>query len=187
MMATLQTQLRRADVARKTSETEIRVVLTLDGSGQSNINTGVALRIGYMLAAPSLVREVNKAVLPYNLNMFSQIVAGVAIEMHDEHLRPLIEILIRERARLFEDLQDIAGVNPIRSQANFMLVECDLEPRYVFRELAERDILVRDVSGYPMLGKCLRISVGTPEENDKLLAALTKIMNDVRVLGAVAD
>jgi histidinol-phosphate/aromatic aminotransferase/cobyric acid decarboxylase-like protein len=107
--------------------------------------------------------------------------------MHDEHLRPLIEILIRERARLFDDLQDIAGVNPIRSQANFMLVECDLEPRYVFRELAERDILVRDVSGYPMLGKCLRISVGTPEENDKLLAALTKIMNDVRVLGAVAD
>jgi histidinol-phosphate aminotransferase len=150
----------------------------------SKAMAGAALRIGYLLAAPELTREINKAILPYNLNMFSQMVAQVALEMYDAELHPLVELLIAERERLYERLRRIEGINPIASHANFMIVELALEPRHVFRQLAERDILVRDVSGYPMLGRALRMSVGTPEENDKLLGALAEVIIDQRVVGA---
>ena len=134
------------------------------------------LRVGYLLASPALVTEINKAKLPYNLNFFSMMAAEVAIERFDL-LRPLIEILISERARLFTALQQIKGLTPVPSSANFMLIRTELPPKQLFEALHARGILARDVSKYPMLGDCLRISVGTPEENDKLIAALHEIFS----------
>jgi histidinol-phosphate aminotransferase len=133
-----------------------------------------ALRVGYLLAAPELAREIGKAVLPYNLNAFSQTAAEVAVEQHVE-LERLVSKIVEERGRLYEGLRRIDGLAPVASRANFMVVRSRLEPRGVFRELLARDILVRDVSGYPMLKDYFRVSVGTPEENDRLLAALGEI------------
>jgi histidinol-phosphate aminotransferase len=56
-----------------------------------------------------------------------------------------------------------------------MLVRSELDPRFIFSELLRRDILVRDVSKYPMLGDCFRFSVGTTIENEQLLSALHEI------------
>ena len=56
-----------------------------------------------------------------------------------------------------------------------MIVRADKDPRQIFEELLKRDILVRDVSGYPMLRQYFRFNVGTPEENDRLLSALREI------------
>ena len=134
-----------------------------------------ALRVGYLLASPALAREVGKAVLPYNLNAFSQTAAEVAVEMYEELLRPTVRKIVEERTRLYEALKQIEGLAPVRSHANFMVVRSVIEPRRVFRELLARDILVRDVSGYPMLADYFRVSVGTPEENDRLVAALAEI------------
>ncbi|HEX8136955.1 MAG TPA: histidinol-phosphate transaminase [Pyrinomonadaceae bacterium] len=133
------------------------------------------LRIGYLLAAPALAREVGKAVLPYNLNIVSQTVAAVALEMYDAELRPLIAALIAERERLSMELSLIEGLTPVPSHANFMVVRSALASRRVFAELLKRDILVRDVSGYPMLADFFRVSVGTPTENDLVVAALSEI------------
>src|SRR5437763_4658298 len=88
-----------------------------------------ALRVGYLLAAPELAREIGKAVLPYNLNAMSQTAAEVAVEMYDAELRPLGAQLIAERERLFTELQSIAGLAPVPSQANFMIVRTEIEPR----------------------------------------------------------
>ncbi|HEY0099711.1 MAG TPA: histidinol-phosphate transaminase [Pyrinomonadaceae bacterium] len=134
-----------------------------------------ALRVGYLLAAPEVAREIGKAVLPYNLNAFSQTVAEVAVELYETELRPLIAQIVAERGRLYEGLQAIDGLAPVRSEANFMVVRSGITPRRVFAELLKRDILVRDVSGYPMLRDYFRVSVGTPRENDLLLAALHEI------------
>ena len=134
-----------------------------------------ALRVGYLLASPALAREVGKAVLPYNLNAFSQTAAEVAVEMYEEHLRPTVRKIVEERERLYSRLKQLEGLAPVRSHANFMVVRSAIEPRRVFRELLARDILVRDVSGYPMLKEYFRVSVGSPEENDKLVAALAEI------------
>jgi histidinol-phosphate aminotransferase len=133
------------------------------------------LRVGYLLAAPALAAEVNKAKLPYNLNVFSAAAAEVAIERYDELLGPLVERIVAERERTIAAVAEIDGLEPFGSHANFFVVRTTrVAPRELFRRLLERGILVRDVSRYPMLGDFLRVSVGTPEENDALLAALSE-------------
>jgi histidinol-phosphate aminotransferase len=134
-----------------------------------------ALRVGYLLAAPELASEISKAVLPYNLNAISQTAAEVAVELYEDELRPLVRKIIAERERLFGELTLIKGLAPVRSQANFMVVRSSMDPKQVFAELLKRDILIRDVGGYPMLSNYFRLSVGTPEENDLLLESLREI------------
>ena len=141
-----------------------------------------ALRVGYLLAAPELSREISKAVLPYNLNAVSQTAAEVAVEMYEDELRPLVRRIIAERARLYDLLSLVNGVTPVRSRANFILARSEIDPRQVFAELINRNILIRDVSGYPMLSDCFRLSVGTPEENDLLLESLREIFEVRRPL-----
>jgi histidinol-phosphate aminotransferase len=131
-----------------------------------------ALRVGYLLAAPDLVREIRKAVLPYNLNVFSQIAAEVAMENYETELRPLVKQIVSERDRLFDELSQIDGLAPVESEANFILVKSATDPTRIFADLLERDILIRDVSGYPMLRDYFRFSVGTPAENDYLLRSI---------------
>ena len=136
-----------------------------------------ALRIGYLLAAPELVREIRKALLPYNLNVFSQIAAEVAIERYETLLGPTVDAIVAERERLYTAVSGIRGLTPVRSKANFIVVRADRDPKQIFEELLKRDILIRDVSGYPMLSEYFRFSVGTPEENDRLLRALNEIQS----------
>lgn len=134
-----------------------------------------ALRVGYLLTTPPLAREISKALLPYHLNFFSQTAAEVAIEMYDAKLKPLVTIILAERDRVFGELKRIPGLEPVSSRANFMIVRSAIEPRRVFDELLQRGILIRDVTGYPMLQDYFRVGIGTPEENDLLLGSLLEI------------
>ncbi|HKC86728.1 MAG TPA: histidinol-phosphate transaminase [Blastocatellia bacterium] len=132
------------------------------------------LRVGYCLASPELIREFNKAKMPYSLNFFSMTAAEVALEnLH--LLRPLVEKIQSERNRLFAELQKIRGLAPVPSAANFFCVKTAISPKELFEALYARGILIRDVSQAPMLSEYVRISVGTPEENDRLLAALKEL------------
>ncbi|OLE52889.1 MAG: histidinol-phosphate transaminase [Acidobacteria bacterium 13_1_20CM_3_53_8] len=141
----------------------------------SKAMAAAALRVGYLLAAPELAREIGKAVLPYNLNAISQTIAETAIELYEDELKPLVEKIIAERERLFAEIQSIEGLEPVPTRANFMVVRSAIDPRTVFSELLKRDILIRDVSGYPMLRDYFRLSVGTPEENELITKALREI------------
>jgi histidinol-phosphate aminotransferase len=134
-----------------------------------------AFRVGYLLAAPLLVSEIRKAVLPYNLNAFSQAAAEVAVDFYDSELLPLVKAIIGERERLFTELSKIPNLTPVPSHANFMIVKAGMGAKLVFSELLKHDILIRDVSSYPMLNDYFRVSVGTPAENDLLIKALTEI------------
>ncbi len=138
-----------------------------------------AFRVGYLLAAPALVTEIRKAVLPYNLNAFSQAVAEVAVEKYESELVLLVKKIIEERERVFQELTVIDGLVPVRSQANFMIVRTAAGPKYMFDELLKRDVLIRDVSGYPMLSEYFRVSIGTPNENAYLIHALKEIAEQV--------
>lgn len=133
------------------------------------------LRIGYLLSAPSLVAEIRKALLPYNLNVISQTAASVAMELYETELDPLVKLIIAERNRLYSEISKLRDFTPVKSEANFMVIRSKPDPRQVFAELLQRDILVRDVSGYPMLRNYFRINAGTPEENGLLLSALQQI------------
>lgn len=136
------------------------------------------LRIGYLLASPELVREINKVKLPYNVNFFSQTAAEVALE-HLDVLHDTVSILKRERARLYARLAQIDGLDPVPSDANFILVKTQVAPATLFTRLHERGILIRDVSKYPMLSQHVRITVGAPDENDAVIEVLKEICRNV--------
>jgi histidinol-phosphate aminotransferase len=138
------------------------------------------LRVGYLLASPELVAEVNKARLPYNLNFFSQ-AAALAVLADPAPVEASVARLVRARESLFRDLAAIPGVRPYRSHANFILFALSgRPPADVFAELYEHGVLVRDVSAAPPLSECLRVSVGTDEENAAFLAALRRAMAPAR-------
>jgi histidinol-phosphate aminotransferase len=130
------------------------------------------LRVGYLLASAELVREVGKARLPYNVNFFSQAAALAALQ-EEETLATSVRRLVAERERLLARLAGLPGVRAFPSDANFFLLECLFaDPKAVFASMLRRGVLVRDVTSYPMLDRCLRVSVGTEEENDAFLHAL---------------
>jgi histidinol-phosphate aminotransferase len=134
-----------------------------------------ALRLGYLLASPELAREIRKAVLPYSVNLFAQVAAEVAMDNYENELQPLVTQIVAERDRLFEELSKVEGLTPVRSQGNFMVVKSSTDPKRIFNEMLARDILIRDVSGYPMLSEYFRFSVGTPEQNDYVLKAIREV------------
>jgi histidinol-phosphate aminotransferase len=136
------------------------------------------LRIGYLLASPELVREINKGRLPYNLNFFSQAAAIAAIESWDT-LRAEVETLVGAREALVAALRRLPGVRPYPSRANFILFELlEADPKAVFEALYRRGILVRDVTSYPRLGRCLRVTVGSTSENEAFLGALIEVLEE---------
>jgi histidinol-phosphate aminotransferase len=132
------------------------------------------LRVGYCLAAPELITEFNKAKMPYSLNFFSMTAAEVALDKQ-ELLQPLVAAMRCERERVFEELGKLDGLEAVPSAANFFAVKTRITPKELFTKLHARGILIRDVSSAPLLGGYVRISVGTPEENDALLIALREI------------
>lgn len=134
------------------------------------------LRVGYLLAAPEIVKEIDKARLPYNLNFFSQAAALAALE-DDGLLRDTVARLVAERERVFAQLVALPGVHPYPSQANFILFSLDgASPRGIFDALRERGVLVRDVSSGKRLTGCLRVSIGTERENERFLVALQEAL-----------
>ncbi len=134
------------------------------------------LRVGYLLASPDLVREVNKARLPYNVNFFSQMAAMATIDAWGA-LQETVRRIVAAREEVFTELREIPGVRPYPSKANFILFAVDGPgPRAVFEDLLSRGALVRDVSAYPRLAQCLRVSVGTEGENRLFLDALRESM-----------
>jgi len=129
------------------------------------------LRFGYMMAHPEIAREIYKAKLPYNVNIFTLTAAQLVIERRSVLTEP-ISNLIRERDRLIAGLQKLTVVRVFPSQANFVLIKTARPARDLFDALYSQGVLVRDVSTYPLLDRCLRVSIGLPEENDRFLKAL---------------
>ena len=137
------------------------------------------LRVGYLLAAPELVREINKARLPYNINFFSQAAALAALEEKDALAASLARI-IAGRELLLARLGAMPGVCAWPSRANFFILELlSADPKAVFASLLRHGVLVRDVTSYPKLSRCLRVSIGSEEENEAFLRALGTALGEV--------
>lgn len=132
------------------------------------------LRVGYLLAHPEVVEELMRIKQPYNLNTFSQIVAGAALKYSDAFTRQ-VELIRKNRDVLLEELKSIPGVEVFPTAANFILFRTPLAAREVFKGLLDNGVLIRDVSG-PAMEKCLRVSVGTREENDNFLEKLRLLL-----------
>jgi histidinol-phosphate aminotransferase len=130
-----------------------------------------ALRLGFALAPEAIVAELDKVVLPYHLDVATQTAGVLALE-HIDAMEGRVRHLIEERERLFVALDELDGVQVFPSGANFLLFRAAGRGHALWEAMVRRGILVRDFSNWPGVEDCLRVTVGTPEENDAFLAAL---------------
>jgi histidinol-phosphate aminotransferase len=130
-----------------------------------------ALRVGWLASTAANCREIRKVKLPYSLNIISEAIADVALENREVRDRNVAAI-ISERERLFAAMRELPRITLFPTAANFITFRTQ---RPLFEELCARGILVRDVSAYPRLAGCLRVSIGSRADNDRFLAALKEI------------
>jgi histidinol-phosphate aminotransferase len=139
--------------------------------------SAAALRLGYLVGPAWLVADVEQVVLPYHLDALTQLAGTVALDFEHD-MRARVAAIVAERERLVAGLDDL-GVTRWPSGANFVLFrpgapDAEAGTR-VWQGLVERSVLVRDCSSWPRLAGCLRVTVGTPAENDAFLAALGEV------------
>jgi histidinol-phosphate aminotransferase len=134
-----------------------------------------AARLGYLIGPRSLVAQLDQVVLPYHLDSFKQAAGRVALA-HDASMRARVAALVEERGRLVSRLADLP-VTVWPSGANFVLFRPEAhDGASVWQALVDRSVLVRDCSSWPRLDGCLRVTIGTPAEDDAFLAALEEIL-----------
>ena len=132
------------------------------------------LRLGYLLAHHWVIDDLRKVRLPYHLDALTQAAGLVALELADD-VTAHITTLVDERERLVAALREIPGIEVEEgSRANFLLLRSELPD--LFDRLLAKGVLVRDFSTQPLLEGCLRVSVGTREENDTFLTALRECL-----------
>ena len=140
------------------------VLRTLSKVGMAGI------RLGYAVAAPEWITELDKVRAPYNVNALTQ-AAAVALLADAGWIAEQSGAIRSERARLEHALMRLPGTTVFPTQTNFVLARVR-DATAVFDGLRARRILIKNLHGWhPLLANCLRITVGTPEENDALLSA----------------
>ena len=127
-------------------------------------------RVGYMLAGADIVSMVNRAYMPYHMNVLSLVVADIVYQMRHEFV-PRIQMTIAERKRMAGELKKVEGFTVYPSETNFLLARYD-RAQELNESLVRQGIGVRSFGNAPGLTNCLRISMGLREENDTWLKAI---------------
>ena len=129
------------------------------------------LRLGVLIGANAWISELNKLRLPYNVNVLTQLFAEHILK-HDDVLREQAAAIRASRTQLIERLRQMSGVHAYGSDANFILFRV-AGADAVFATLTRKGILIKKLAGsHPALRDCLRVTVGTPDENEAFLQAL---------------
>lgn len=136
------------------------------------------LRLGYGIAPDWIVAALDTVVLPYHLSIEKQLAGELALG-HVAEMRARVAKLVEERGRVFEALDAIPVITAFASGANFVLFRVRGDGRAVWQALVDRGVLVRDFSSWPRVEDCLRVTIGTPEENDRFLDALQATLAEV--------
>ncbi|HVF12813.1 MAG TPA: histidinol-phosphate transaminase [Actinomycetota bacterium] len=132
-------------------------------------------RVGYLVGQPWVIEEVQKTRLPYHLSALTQAVVVTAVA-HAKEILGTVETICHERERLFRELSTTRGITAYPSQANFIFFRCDSRPaQEVWNGLLDKGILVRDFSDVAGCDGCLRVSVGTPDQDEKFLETVSKL------------
>ena len=132
------------------------------------------------MGEPAWLNEFDKIRLPYNINVLTQASAEFALTHYDDLLEQT-KLIRSERNRVCSALEELEGFMVFPSEANFLLVRVldtnlskeSLGAKEIFEKLKANGILIKCLDGgHPLLKSCIRLTIGTPAENDKLLSAL---------------
>jgi histidinol-phosphate aminotransferase len=162
----------RDSLARLRRHEHVLLMRTMSKFGLAGV------RIGYLMGRKALVAEIDKLRPPFNISVLNCEAALFALEHADEYARQAATIRA-ERDKLLRELQALPEVQPFPSEANMILARVP-DARRVFEGMRARGVLVKNVSGlHPLLANCIRITIGTPEENPQTLAALYGALHDL--------
>jgi len=159
----------RSFVGRLPRYPNLLVMRTLSKQGLAGI------RLGVLAGAERWLAQLDKVRLPYNVNALTQIVAAEVLQ-HGDVLTEQAGAIKLERGRLLQALGRMPGVTTYPSDANFLLFRVSHAER-VFDGLKQRGVLIKSLHGtHRLLADCLRVTVGTPDENAAFLTALTQTL-----------
>ena len=136
------------------------------------------VRIGYMMGRKALIAEVDKLRPPFNISVLNCEAALFALEHVDEYAKQAATIRA-EREKLASEIASLPGVHAFPSEANMILARVP-DAKRVFEGMRARGVLIKNVSGlHPLLVNCIRITIGTPDENPLTLAALRGALEEL--------
>lgn len=136
------------------------------------------VRFGYLLSQPEVIDFMKRATHPFHMNYLTQLVIANALKMWS-YFDERSKLLIKEREWLQSKLSKLEGIKPYPSKTNFILIRLlkdNLTPQLVCKKLRERKILIRDVSDRALLSDCIRVTVGTREQNETFLSAFEDVL-----------
>ena len=149
----------------ETAHEHVLVMRTLSKFGLAGV------RLGYLVGAAALIDEIDKVRPPYNISALNAEATLFALAHADEFAHQA-EVLRAERSKLLQVLGDLPGVHPFPSEANMILVRVP-DAQRCFDGMRARGVLVKNIAGlHPLLANCLRLTVGTPDENMQMIDAL---------------
>ncbi len=155
----------RSYLGRLAAHPHVLLMRTLSKFGLAGI------RLGYMMGASALIAEIDKVRPPYNVSVLNAEAALFALE-HAEVYEAQARALREQRSLLMARLADMPGVKAFPSDANMILVRVP-DARAAFEGMKRHGVLVKNISTmHPLLAQCLRLTVGSPDENVRMLAAL---------------
>ncbi len=131
------------------------------------------MRIGFAISNPSLMEEISKPKIPFASGRLAEITLVNVLENYSL-VTDTVAYILGERERLQSELRGIEGVVAFDSDTNFLIIRVDNASK-VFSDLKNEGVLVRNVSGYPLMENCLRFNVGLREENDRILELLKRV------------
>lgn len=144
------------------------VLKTLSKLGMASI------RLGFLIANPDIITQIDKVRLPYNINSLSQVAAGVFLEYSDEFHKQIKEI-VQRREELYRELKRIKWIKPYPSRANFIFFSCAFDSNRIYKQLVSKGIAVKNLNMPPRIPHCIRVTVGSKKENEAFVRALKSI------------
>jgi len=138
--------------------------------------SAAGIRLGYLLAHPEIAEQIGKAVPPFNVNVLTATAAEVFLE-NPQVVQQRVNFILKERERIIQEIGKLPGVKVFPTRANFFLLETKLQSEDLAERFARLGIAVRVLKG-PGLEKCIRVNVGTEEENDRFLDGLKEILKE---------
>ena len=134
------------------------------------------IRFGWMVGDAEFISELNKLRLPYNINQLTQLTMSFALDNYEVFAKQTQQIC-EFRNTLYQRLADLGGVQPYASSANFILFKVlSVDADDVFQKLLQQNVLIKNLSKQEGLNQCLRVTVGTEQENNVFYDALKKAL-----------
>jgi histidinol-phosphate aminotransferase len=136
-----------------------------------------ALRVGWLIGRPTLVAEIDKVRLPYNMNSVAQVLGKLAVTELLPEIRGIVATVVAERERVSRALGELSGITVTPSQANFLWFRSERPASDLFQGLGARGVLVRSFHQRGgRLAHQLRVTIGTAAENDRFLSCLRELL-----------